>query len=121
VTALLALASLQGCFPGAPDSRVPGTYLIERNGYRTMLEVHKDGTYHQEQRDSNGHLLVADGNWHFTPGQAYPIWFDNVLPGYVESGEDPASRSFWTPEVDILWGRICLLRDGDKDIYYCKA
>jgi hypothetical protein len=116
----ISVSVLQGCFDG-PVSRIPGNYVIERNGYKTTLEVRKDGTYHQVQTDPQNHVLVADGTWHLTPGQAYPVWFDNVLPGYVDTGENPAERGFWTPEADVIWGRVCLLRDGDKHIYYCKT
>jgi hypothetical protein len=28
--------------------------------------------------------------------------------------------SFYTPEVSILWGKVCLLVDGNKNLYMCK-
>jgi hypothetical protein len=116
----LAAAGLSGCYPGAPMSRIPGHYTFAKSAWASELDIHSDGTFHQVVTDPLGHVKATNGKWHATPGQAYPLWFDGTLP-VSAMDKTNSSVTFWTPEADILWGRVCLLVDGDKDWYFCKS
>ncbi len=111
--------SVIGCYPGAPDARIPGTYHFSRSNYVTTLELRKDGTSVQKRQDPNGSSKVMEGRWRIGPLDGH-ITIDQVVPFYPEPGIDMSKPSFYTPEVTILWGRVCLLVDGNKDLEMCK-
>ena len=111
--------SLTGCYPAAPSSWIPGTYHFSRSNYATTLELRKDGTSVQTRQDPDGSSKITQGRWHVGPLDDH-ITIDRVIEFYPEHGVDMSKLSFYTPEVSILWGKVCLLVDGNKNLYMCK-
>src|SRR5271170_433909 len=113
------LCCLLGCWTGASRNRVPGTYMFSREGYTTKIAVRSDGTYTQTRTSPHGSSMTQTGHWSTGPLEGH-ITMDRVLPFYPEDSDDLSKTSFYTPEVDVIWMRVCLLVDGNKDLYMCK-
>jgi len=110
---------LVGCYPGAPDSWIPGTYHFTRSGYSTSLELREDGTSIQTRKDPDGSSKVVKSKWRVGPLDGH-LTIDQVVAFFPEPGVDMSKPGFYTPEVDILWGRVCLLVDGRRQLEMCK-
>jgi hypothetical protein len=119
-TCVLGLLSLLvGCYPGAPTSWIPGIYRFSKSGYETTLELKKDGTSRQTRYAPDNSVSVVESRWRVGPLGGH-ISVDQVVAFYPEPSVDMSKTTFYTPEVDILWGKVCLLVDGNKDLYMCK-
>ncbi|RSL18758.1 hypothetical protein EDE15_4360 [Edaphobacter aggregans] len=120
-SALMCLLSISvtGCYPGAPSSWIPGTYHFSRSNYVTTLELRKDGTSVQTRQDPDGSSKITQGRWQVGPLDGH-ITIDRVIEFFPEPGLDMSKPGFYTPEVSIMWGKVCLLVDGNEDLYMCK-
>jgi hypothetical protein len=112
------LLSLAGCSTVVPRAWLPGRYTFHRKGYESTLILSPNRHYVITRRDPRGVLQVIEGTWSFYDEDH--LFVPAVLPFYADDGVSPTEQSFWTPEFDIMWGRVCLLVDGDKDLFMCR-
>jgi hypothetical protein len=111
--------SLIGCWTSVSNDHVPGMYVFSRSGYTTRLEIRKDGTYTQSRKGPGNILATQVGHWRAGPLEDH-ITLDHVLPFFPQDSIDLSKTTFYTPEVDVLWFRVCLLVDGNNDLEMCK-
>jgi hypothetical protein len=110
---------LAGCYPGAPTSRIPGVYRFQRDNYVTILNLASDGTATATRTSPSGQVELVTSRWRVGPQDGH-LTIDKILPFYPEPDVDMNKSTFYTPDVEIQWFQICLVVDGNKDLYMCK-
>jgi hypothetical protein len=127
MSALLVLsivAPLSGCYQTLPATwgkDVPGLYEGRHSGFREVLELRSDGSFHHELFKGDQSIFAESGKWTAPPGE-FIIKLDAFTQFY-----DPVAQKFSSEGRSFVAYQFGPLRDGKSftkisasvDFEYC--